>query len=201
MKTSNDRIFISIAAYRDPELLPTIRDCISKAKYPDRLYFGICWQRTEEESLEEYSDHPQVKYFDIDWKLSQGACWARHLIQKNLFANESYYLQLDSHHRFIPNWDEQLIEMLSATKQQSSKPIIGTYATTYWPEDPVLKNEPYKINTFDSFTADGDLISRPVYISNHENLKVDFIPARLLSGHFIFAEGCFVDECMYDPKY
>ena len=41
---NNERIFIQIAAYRDPELVPTLKDCIDKAKYPDRLRFGICWQ-------------------------------------------------------------------------------------------------------------------------------------------------------------
>ena len=35
-------IFVQIAAYRDPELLPTIRDCLQKAKYPKLLSFGIC---------------------------------------------------------------------------------------------------------------------------------------------------------------
>ena len=51
-----DKIFVQIASYRDPELVPTIRDCIAKAKHPERLTFGINWQRDENESLEEYTD-------------------------------------------------------------------------------------------------------------------------------------------------
>jgi hypothetical protein len=39
-----ETIFISIASYRDPELLPTLRDCIANAKQSDRLVFGICRQ-------------------------------------------------------------------------------------------------------------------------------------------------------------
>ena len=44
-----DTIFISIASYRDKELLPTIEDCLNQAKYPDRLRFGICWQHSKED--------------------------------------------------------------------------------------------------------------------------------------------------------
>ena len=47
------KIFVQIASYRDPELLPTIRDCIDKAKYPENLTFGICLQRDENESMGE----------------------------------------------------------------------------------------------------------------------------------------------------
>ena len=41
------KIFVQIASYRDPELLPTIRDCISKAKYPENLRIGIAWQHSD----------------------------------------------------------------------------------------------------------------------------------------------------------
>ncbi len=198
----NDYIFISIASYRDPELLKTIRDAIDKASNPNKLRFGICWQKEAGDSLEEFSDHPNVRYIEVDWKDSKGACWARHNIQKNLYAGEDYYLQLDSHHRFDKNWDEQLIRLLNLAKQKSVKPIIGGYATTYWPNnDTDLKNEPYRINTFDSFTEDGDIISRPVYMANHLSNNNELVTARLLSGHFIFADGIFSQECMYDPNY
>ena len=43
------RIFISIAAYRDPELVPTVEDCLARATHPDRLRFGICWQHGADE--------------------------------------------------------------------------------------------------------------------------------------------------------
>lgn len=199
---NNDLIFISIASYRDPELVPTIRDCINKAKYPKNLRFGLCWQRSEDESLEEFTDVSYIKYLDIDWKLSKGACWARHNIQKNLYAHETYYLQLDSHHRFLENWDEELLNLLGRAKQHSTKPIIGTYGTTYWSfKNEELKNEPYRINSFETFTNDGDIIFKPVFIDNHKDLKVDLIPARFLSGHFIFTDGIFTQECMYDPMY
>ena len=43
-------IFVQIASYRDPELVPTIKDCIAKAKHPERLTFGVCWQNSPDEA-------------------------------------------------------------------------------------------------------------------------------------------------------
>lgn len=198
------KIFVSIAAYRDTQLVPTVLDCLHKSKYPENLVFGINWQRGEDENISEIQSIPNLKIEAYDWRESKGACWARHSIQKNLFNNEEFYLQLDSHHRFLQDWDEELFSLYKEAKTLVEKPLIGTYGTTYWPDklDP-LKNEPYKINTFESFGADGDIISRPVFIKNHEKIHKDrnLIKARLLSGHFIFGSGEFVNECMYDPNF
>ena len=39
-------IFISIASYRDSELIPTIQDCIENASMKYHFIFGICLQDT-----------------------------------------------------------------------------------------------------------------------------------------------------------
>ena len=202
----NNKIFISIASYRDKQLVPTVLDCINKAKNPNNLIFGINWQKDDSENISELNKYKnQLRIEESDWRESKGACWARHAIQHNLYDDEPYYLQLDSHHRFLENWDTHLFELLDIAQQTSPKSIIGTYGTTFWPEkNEPLKNEPYRINTFESFGIDGDIISRPVYIKNHKELLKNnqkLIKARLLSGHFIFSEGSFVRECMYDPNF
>jgi hypothetical protein len=200
----NKDIFISIAAYRDKQLVPTVIDCIKKSKYPKNLFFGINWQKDETEDISEISKLDNILIEEFDWRQSQGACWARHSIQRNLYNGQSFYLQLDSHHRFIDNWDEHLFKLYNESLSVSNKPLIGTYGTTFWPHlNENLKNEPYRINTFESFGADGDIISRPVFIKNHAEIhsKQNLIKARLLSGHFIFGSGDFVYECMYDPNF
>ena len=60
-----ETIFISIASYRDPELIPTIQDCITNSKNPDRLRFGICWQHDDTESLNYYKDDPRFIIIDV----------------------------------------------------------------------------------------------------------------------------------------
>jgi hypothetical protein len=190
------KIFVQIASYRDPELLPTIRDCISKAKHPENLTFGICWQRDENESMEEFANDSRFKILDYHWSKSKGLCWARSEIQK-LWNGEEYTLQLDSHHRFLQNWDTELIEMMKMTG--SEKPIITSYAGMYRPSDNQLLNvEPYKM-VASNFTPGGTILFRPHTIENWQTLDKP-IPARFVSGHFFFTIGKHCEEYKYDPN-
>ena len=110
----SDKIFIQIAAYRDPELLPTVRDCIRKADNPENLVIAIAWQRSKEDewdTLEEYASDPRFKIIDIDYKEGLGTCWARHLLNE-AYDGEKYTLQLDSHHRFVDGWDTKCKKMM-----------------------------------------------------------------------------------------
>jgi len=70
------KIFVQIASYRDPQLLPTLRDCIKNAKNPDNLVFGICWQHDETDSLDEFKDDKRFKIIDVPYKESKGVCWS-----------------------------------------------------------------------------------------------------------------------------
>ena len=38
------KIFIQIASYRDPQLIPTIKSALENAEFPERIHFGICRQ-------------------------------------------------------------------------------------------------------------------------------------------------------------
>ncbi len=195
----NDKIFVQIASYRDPELVPTIKECISKAKYPERLTFGICWQHSEEDewdNLDEYKDNPSFTIMDVPWNESKGLCWARHHIQK-MYKGEDYTLQIDSHHRFLQDWDEILIDMMSLTG--SPKPILTSYAGMYDPkENKLLNQDPYKMVP-DRFTPTGTILFYPHSIENWEQLEKP-IPARFVSGHFFFTLGKHCEEYHYDPN-
>ena len=82
----NGKIFIQIASYRDPQLVPTIQDCIKNAKNPKKLVFSIAWQHSTEDlwdNLNEFKDDKRFKIVDIDYTVSKGACWARNQLQQN----------------------------------------------------------------------------------------------------------------------
>lgn len=190
------KIFVQIASYRDPELVPTIRDCISKAKYPENLTFGICWQRDENESLEEFQNDERFTILDYHWTKSKGLCWARSLIQK-LWKGEEYTMQLDSHHRFLQDWDVELIEMMKLTGVE--KPIITAYAGMYDPKiNKLLNEEPYKC-VARKFSEYGTIFFYPEQIPNWQKLEKP-IPARFVSGHFFFTLGKHCEEYKYDPN-
>ncbi len=44
MNHSLSTLFVSIASYRDPELIPTLKNMLQTAAYPERLHISVCWQ-------------------------------------------------------------------------------------------------------------------------------------------------------------
>ena len=196
-----ETIFISIASYRDPELIPTLKDCLSKAKKPKRLRFGICWQHDETENLDEFLNDKRFKIIKVPYALAKGACWARNLIQ-DLYNNETYYLQLDSHHRFIEGWDDVLIKMLKGLKKDGhQKPLLTTYLPGYTPSiDPEGRiNDCWNLE-FDRYLPEGPIFIKPHSIEGWRERKKP-VPSKFLSGHFIFTLGQWAQEVRYDPLY
>ena len=196
MEFENDLIFVSIAAYRDPQLVPTIQDCLSKAHAPARLRFGICWQHGSEATPLPYQDDGRFRILDVPWRDSQGACWARAEVMK-LWRGEAWFLQVDSHCRFASGWDARLIAMAQQTG--SPKPILSTYATPFEPgPQEVLQGAPLQM-ALQGFTAEGIPHMRPLAIRDWQSLDRP-LRARFLSAGFLFAPGGFVREVPYDPE-
>ncbi len=198
----NDKIFVQLASYRDHQLVPTMRDMLKQADRPENLIFGICWQKADAETLEEFTDHPQVRYQTYHYTESEGLGWARAKVAE-LWKDEPYTLQLDSHHRFAPHWDTMLIEDYRQAATYCKKPIITTYLTPF--EVPkfeeggleALNQTPCLMSQYE-FSNDKLLMSMPWYIQDHANRK-HVIPARTLSGHLIFTKSEFLQEVPYDP--
>jgi glycosyltransferase involved in cell wall biosynthesis len=197
-------IFIQIASYRDPELLPTLKDCISNAKYPENLRFGICWQHAEEDTwdnLDEYKNDSRFRIIDVNYSESKGVCWARNAVQKE-YKGEKYTLQIDSHHRFIKNWDDVLIKMVKKLQKKGyKKPLLTAYIPSYNPQnDPAERvQEPWWM-TFDRFIPEGAVFFLPATIPGWKNIEYP-VPARFYSAHFCFTLGEFCVEVPHDPNY
>jgi Glycosyltransferase (GlcNAc) len=191
----NNLIFVSIAAYRDPQLIPTIEDCIVKAKHPERLRFGICWQHDPESDTLPLRNDDCFRILAVDWRESRGACWARSEVMK-LWRGEDWFLQVDSHCRLAWEWDAKLIDEMKQT--ESVKPILSTYAAPFTPGgDEVLVEGPLQI-AFQGFTEDGIPHMKPMAIADWRTLTRPR-RARFLSAGFLFAQGTFVEEIGYDP--
>ena len=127
-----DKIFIQIASYRDPQLVPTIEDMIAKAKNPENLVFGLCWQYDETEPVDMFDNNPQFRVSKHHYSESQGLGWARH-ITNTLYDGEEFTLQIDSHHRFVQDWDVIVLEDFNQALMVAEKPIITTYCTPFDP--------------------------------------------------------------------
>ena len=133
MAKSRPRIFVQIPSYRDTECQWTVKDLFEKARHPDRIFVGICWQSIPEEDKDCFlmeTRPQQVRINDFHVKDSKGAGWARYQMQK-LWEGEEYTLQIDSHMRFVRDWDERMIGVLNNC--DSSFPVISTYPPEYTP--------------------------------------------------------------------
>jgi len=196
------KIFVQIAAYKDKQLIPTIKDCIANAKNPENLFFCIAWQHEEDDnSMIPYKDKKNFNILDIPYKDSKGVCWARNLLQKQ-YKKEKYTLQLDSHHRFVKNWDAELIKMIKDLQSNGvKKPLLTSYLPSYFPDkDPDGRiMEPWILN-IERFLPEGAVFLRPSSMPDWENQPGPF-PSRFLSGHFIFTLGKFNKEVPYDPDF
>ena len=197
----NNKIFVQLASYRDPQLVPTMRHALLKAKRPENLIFGICWQKDDTESLEEFTNHPQVRVIEYSYTVSQGLGWARSEVAK-LWDGEEYTLQLDSHHRFAQDWDEMMIEDYEQALTMSDKPIISTYLTPFNVEEADacnchLEQLPSLMSQYE-FSSDRLLMSMPWYIQDWKE-RDTVIKARTISGHFFFVHSDFIKEIPYDP--
>lgn len=137
MSNDSKKIFVALSSRDEPELVSTIKDCLEKATYPDRVIFGISTQTThgEKPDLSFLDDRHRVIYLDSN--VLYGVGHPRFLVSK-LFSNEDYFFQLDAHSVFVPGWDVQIIDEFTELQEitGNSKVIISGYTG----------NEPYPVH-------------------------------------------------------
>lgn len=196
-------IFIQIASFCDPQLGITIKDCIKNAKHPKNLVFGITNQYNpdDEFNIDEYQNDEQFRIENVLHTESKGACWARNLLQKR-YSGETYTLQIDSHMRFAPNWDVEMIKMIKQLQKKGvKKPLLTGYVSSFDPDnDPAGRvQEPWRM-VFDRFIPESPIFFLPETIPGWQNLT-EPVPARFYSAHFCFTLGQFCTEVPHDKNY
>lgn len=191
-----DKIYIQIASYRDPELIPTIFNCINNAQNPDRLTFGICFQHDETESLYQFQRDKRFKIVDVHWTESKGLGWARNKL-RDLWNGEKYTLQIDSHMRFARNWDDQLIQMMELC--DSEKPILTSYPGVYDPTTNICRAESPNLICGRYFTDFGTIHLAPEPIQDYQTLQSP-IKGRFIAGGYSFTYGTHCKDYKYDPE-
>ena len=198
------KIFVQIASYRDPQLIPTIKSMLENAKKPKNLRIGIARQFHPEDKfddLSEFENDNRFRILNIPHTESKGVCWARHQVQQ-LYKGEEYTLQIDSHMRFEKDWDDTLIKMIKKLQKQGHpNPLLTGYVSSFDPEnDPQGRvDEPWRM-TFDRFTPEGVVFFLPEVIPGWKEMEGP-IPARFYSAHFCFTLGQFSTEVQHDPEF
>jgi len=198
------KIFIQIASYRDPQLIPTIESAIQNAKKPKNLVFSIARQFHPDDKFDDLSQYENDKRFrilNVPYTESRGVCWARHLTQQ-LYKGETYTMQIDSHMRFEKNWDDEFIKMIKQLQDKGhKKPLLTGYVSSFDPDnDPKGRvNVPWRM-AFDRFIPEGAVFFLPESIPNWETLS-EPVPSRFYSAHFCFTVGQFSKEVQHDPEF
>jgi hypothetical protein len=159
------KIFVQIASYRDPQLVPTIENMLENAKKPKNLVIGIARQYSESDgfdNLDKYREDKRFRILDIPYQEAKGVCWARHLVQQ-LYDGETYTLQIDSHMRFVKDWDDILIKMIKGLQKDGyKKPLLTGYVPSFDPEnEPAGRAQDAWRMVFDRFIPEGAVFFLP----------------------------------------
>ena len=190
-------LFVSIASYRDPDCQNTVRDLFEKAAFPERIIIGICLQIVPDEDEDCFVSterHQQLRLIEVHASESRGACWARSRVQE-LWRGEDYFFQVDSHMRFVPEWDEKLIAMLG--KCSGEKPVISTYPLEFTPPDQFAPDRLVTIRP-KGFDDDGVLAQNST-LSPLDKAPEHPAPSPFISAGMLFTLGRVIEEVPYDP--
>lgn len=192
------KIFISIASYRDSDLNNTIGNLLTNSKNPERLHIGVCYQHGNEswEDISEYRNYANISIIDINYRDSKGACWARSLIQ-NIYSGEDWILQIDSHSRFEPNWDQKLIDIYNDIGDDSA--ILTAYPAPFKPSQSYAE---YDKNVYVCHVygmKNNMLRTRPKVFENYTEARRPRRALHLAAG-FVFGPGR-INSIRYDPEF
>jgi hypothetical protein len=200
-----NKIFISIASYRDPELHHTIKSAIDNADHPEKLNFGIVHQGTDKE-MPDLSWVNNKKIISMHPRDAMGVGFARSKAME-LYDGEEYFLQIDSHIQFVPGWDTKLIGQLkmAQVKSKNNKIIISAFPGMYIRESnqAVLvgfhkgNQMTYPCKQILSRRKNGVWASTRVEFENEDNVPEQ--SNTVLAG-FIFTTGNIIKEIPYDPE-
>jgi hypothetical protein len=147
------RIFVSIASYCDSRIYDTLKSIYSEACDETRVVVGLHLQDTQEVYDKVLKlDYPNLKIKFTLKENAKGVVWARNKIREELYQDEEYFLQIDSHSRVKKNWDAILINQYNSIEQP--KVIITTYPNHFDMPDlekkylNLMHNTPLRIKQF-----------------------------------------------------
>lgn len=129
-----DKILVSIASYKDTDVIKTIIDLYDKSEYPDRVWVGLFLQDTDDEIIRickffaEFKFKSNLKIKTISYIDSRGCGWARNIILKELYEDEDYFMCVDSHSRFLEKWDSEYITLY---KESPPNSVISAFPQAF----------------------------------------------------------------------
>lgn len=207
-----NKIFVSVASYRDNQCLDTVRNITENADHPENLVVVVCQQNSliEDDCLgwcKSNNDHPVCpvgKIERLSYLAARGPTWARWRIQKK-WDGEEYYLQVDAHTRMVKGWDTILKGELANCP--SSKPVLTQYPLEYDIVDKPLRNSPEAEKWQTDKARSGLYVQKFGEPDGFFRIQSDYtteqrsspFSASCWAAGFSFSRGDFFWEVGYDP--
>lgn len=122
-------IFVQIASYHDYEIYRTIKHCLESSSKENQINFGIHISYYLNKDI----TVPSINNLKINISEAPkniGVGQSRN-IANSFYDGEDYYLQIDSHSRFEPEWDKNLIDTYLKYSNEGLNPVISTYPGAY----------------------------------------------------------------------
>ena len=198
-----DTIFVSIAAYRDPVCSQTVKSLFENATNPKNVFIGLCQQNKADEDEDcqiNNEDNCNIRTIRLDNFEAKGPTWARYLCS-TLWNGEEYFLQIDSHTKFVKDWDTKCIKMVKdiIASGQAKKPILSHY--------------PREITDHDNYKdSDRQMVPRMCKAFWNTREMISFMGAETkdtqgkpymtpyMAGGMMFSHSDFLKEVPYDPN-
>lgn len=191
---NNKKIFISICSYRDNDIYNTIHSLFDNAFYFENIFICVYIQEKYPFLLKHYLKinkkyHKYINIETIYYKYAKGPLYARQYIIKNLIKKKyDYYLQIDSHMRFIKNWDLLL---------------LNDYHNKFYPKKKIISY--YPLHSFKDNTNIPVLIEKSKIHNNRiDKYKTRFINSNIINNYFdskYIAAGFFFTEMKFILQY
>jgi len=202
-----ESIYVSIASYRDLDLINTVRSAYQNAVYKDSLYFSIYSQESDAEHVDlSFIPSHQISHVCVPHETALGPCFARFMANTYLNDKFDYFIQVDSHSRFEPGWDTLLTHKFEEASRSKwgSRLILSAPCSSF---DIELDEETkeYKVtNTYNGVTS-----YTPVW-GESENVVTGEVTEYSGDGYgqevfylcagFIFCPAKIMLELPYDPN-
>ena len=211
MSTLPNKIFVSIVSYRDVLLYQTVDDLLEKASKPDLLVLGIVEQSVSQtKGLKRICDKygAELRYIHMPPKCARGCAWARAICQQ-LYLDEPFYFQIDSHTLFDKAWDYNLLQQYFNIHETKIKFSNQPYKA----DDIVLSSYPNKFSDegkhrYSKNTTTIKIIKGNAFVDGYYCRQVlditdssAAIRGHFVSGGMIFASSEFVKRIPYDNHY
>lgn len=202
-------IFIAMPAMDDSELIPTIRDAYEKAKHPERVFFGVAVLWSRKSYLSEFlkgTEPWEDRVSFVEQRITAKNIWQTFGVGRgrkmasDLYNDQDYMLQCDSHTLFAENWDDQLIKLHNKAKRTLKLPkiILTGYAGHYSYVDgkriPTTDGGRIRFPFMVEAARFSSIIPNWLDFPLPEDIKQPFFPCIKFNANFSFGDKAFAEN-------